>query len=90
MNHIFSEILGFETHKSKEEKFRILFSKHNLKIDECIFVTDTLGDIFEASKVGLRTIAVDFGFHDKGRLKKGKPLMILSKFEDILPAIEKL
>ena len=45
--HIFKEILGVETHKSKVEKFKYLFKKYNLKADECIFVTDTLGDILE-------------------------------------------
>jgi len=88
MQNIFSEILGFETHKSKEKKFRMILDKYQLKKDEIIFVTDTLGDIIEANKVGILTIAVDFGFHGKERLKIGKPAKIISKFTELLEAVE--
>jgi len=90
LHTLFKQILGFESHTSKEEKFKMLLEKHKLSKDNCLFVTDTLGDILEAKKMGIRTIAVDFGFHDRARLEKGNPAKIVSKFEDILPAIEEL
>ena len=40
--HIFKEVLGEQTHQSKVEKFKHIFQKHNLEVEECIFVTDTL------------------------------------------------
>ncbi|MFA6973168.1 MAG: HAD hydrolase-like protein [Parcubacteria group bacterium] len=86
--HIFKEILGAETHQSKVEKFKYLFEKYNLEADDCIFVTDTLGDILEGNKVGVRTIAVDFGFHKRDRLEKGKPFRIVSSFDEILEVIK--
>lgn len=86
--HIFKEILGAETNESKVEKFKYLFQKYNLKVEDCIFVTDTLGDILEGNKVGVRTIAVDFGFHKRDRLKKGKPFKIVSSFDEILKAVK--
>ncbi|MEA2088677.1 MAG: HAD-IA family hydrolase [Patescibacteria group bacterium] len=86
--HIFKEILGAETHKSKVEKFKYLFKKYNLKVDGSVFITDTLGDILEGHKFGIRTIAVDFGFHDRERLKKGKPFKIVSNFDEMLKIIE--
>lgn len=88
--HIFTEVLGVESHKSKIEKFKLLMEKYDLNSDNCIFVTDTLGDILEANKVNLRTVAVDYGFHEKERLEQGKPLMILSDFKELLPAINKI
>ena len=88
--HIFKEILGAETHRSKVEKFKYLFAKHALKVEDCVFVTDTLGDILEGHKVGVKTIAVDFGFHESERLKKGKPFKIVSNFEEISLAINNL
>ena len=88
--HIFKEILGMETHKSKVEKFKYLFNKYNLKAEECVFVTDTLGDILEGHKVGVKVIAVDFGFHKRDRLEKGKPFKIVSSFEEILQTISAL
>ena len=90
MKGLFKDILGVESHASKEEKFKMLFKKYKLNNKNCLFVTDTLGDILEAGKLGIPTIAVDFGFHERERLEKGKPLMILSKFEDILPAIDRI
>jgi|SRR3989344_4990800 len=88
--HIFKEILSSDTHKSKIEKFRILFNKYSLDSKSCIFITDTLGDILEAKKVGVRSIAVDFGFHDRGRLQKGNPLKIISNFKEIRKIIQEL
>lgn len=88
--HIFKEILGAETHQSKVEKFKYLFKKYNLKIEDCIFVTDTLGDIIEGNKVGIRTIAVDFGFHKRNRLEKGNPFKIVSSFDEVVETIKNL
>ena len=87
--HIFKDIMAAETHKSKEEKFKILFEKYKLNNENCIFITDTVGDILEANKVKLKTIAVDFGFHENERLKKVNPYKLVSKFEDIRKEIEK-
>ena len=86
--NVFKEILAVEIHKSKTEKFKILFKKYKLKPDSCLFVTDTLGDILEAKKVRVKSIACTFGFHDKERLKKGSPYKIISNFEDIPKTIK--
>ena len=85
---IFTEVLGLETYISKIDKFRSIFEKHGLTADECIFITDTLGDILEANKVSVKTIAVDFGFHSKERLKRGEPSKIISCFGELMPVIE--
>ncbi|PLX21511.1 hypothetical protein C0584_02485 [Candidatus Parcubacteria bacterium] len=79
----FKDILGVETHKMKIEKFKYLFKKYKTKESECVFVTDTLGDICEANEVGVKTIAVDFGFHSREVLNEGNPFRIISRFEEI-------
>jgi len=80
LNDCFKEILCAEFHKSKEFKFKYLFKKY--KKENCVFVTDTLGDLKEAHKVGLQnTIAVTWGFHEVERLKKGKPKILLNEQE---------
>jgi phosphoglycolate phosphatase len=88
--HFFKQILGFETHTSKVEKFKMILDKYNLTKDDCIFVTDTLGDLLEANKIGIKAIAVDYGFHERARLEKGNPIKIVSHFTEILPAIEEI
>jgi phosphoglycolate phosphatase len=83
----FKKIYSSEHSFSKIKKFKMLFKDFNLKPEECLFITDTLGDIKEANKVGVKTIAVDFGYHERSRLEKGRPFEIISKFEDIKKTI---
>jgi phosphoglycolate phosphatase-like HAD superfamily hydrolase len=80
----FKEVLGMESFKAKTDKFNLIFKKYKLSKKDCIFVTDTLGDIIEANEVGLKTIAVDFGFHCRKTLIKGNPYKIISSFDEIL------
>jgi methionyl-tRNA synthetase len=87
---IFEEILGYETHKSKVEKFKIIFNKYKLDKDNSVFVTDTLGDILEGNEVGIKSIAVTFGFHERERLEKGNPYKIVDNFKQIRKVIEGL
>jgi phosphoglycolate phosphatase len=87
---LFEEVLGRDFHKSKVEKFKYLLKEKSLTTKDCIFVTDTLGDILEANQLGIKTIAVDYGFHDKERLEKGNPFKIVSSFKDIIKVIESL
>jgi len=89
-NSVFKEILGTETHKYKVNKFKMIFEKYNLTSNDCIFITDTLGDIIEGNKVGVRSIAVDFGFHDRARLERGNPFRIVSDFKECLSIINDL
>ncbi len=87
---LFSFLYGLETHKLKTHKFRKVLNELNLKENECIFITDTLGDILEANEVGIPTIAVDFGYHERERLEKGNPLNIVSSFEELVETIKNL
>ena len=89
MSGLFSFIYGRETHKIKVDKFEKVLREKNLKAEECLFVTDTLGDILEANKVGIKTIAVDFGYHEKERLQKGNPMKIISNFNELISVVEK-
>lgn len=94
LNHyglnFFDEILGEEFHRSKVEKFNFLFEKYHLKPDDIIFISDTLGDILEAKKVQVKTIAVDFGFHNRARLDKGEPYKIVSSIDELFSEINKI
>jgi phosphoglycolate phosphatase len=87
----FTEILGADSHtRSKVYRFNLIFEKYSFLPGECIFVTDTLGDILEANKVNVKTIAVDFGYHTKETLEEGKPFKIVSSFNAILETIKEL
>ncbi|MBT3836176.1 HAD family hydrolase [Candidatus Woesearchaeota archaeon] len=90
MTNVFTQVLGMETEKSKVKKFEILLNSQNIKSEDCIFITDTLGDIKKASKLNIKTIAVDFGFHERARLEQGNPFKIVSNFNEIYPLIQTL
>lgn len=80
---LFTRVMGAETHKSKVEKFKILMENNGVTVDNTIFITDTLGDIKEATKVNIRTIAETFGYHDRERLAQGAPFKIADSWEEI-------
>lgn len=79
----FTDILGREHHASKTEKFKRIFKSYNITANECVFVTDTLGDIREANSVDLASIAVDFGYHPRATLEKGNPAHIISHMSEL-------
>lgn len=88
----FKDVLTEETHKLKTEKFKILFDRYGFDASSCVFVTDTLGDVIEANKVGVSCIGCAFGFHDENVLSRGNPSKIVSSFEelkDVLKEFEK-
>ncbi len=84
LDKCFSAILGAKAGLSKETKFKKLQKKYDKEI---IFITDTLGDIKEAKKCGLKTGAVGWGWHSLSKLKKAKPDYIFRKPQDILKAL---
>ena len=86
--HFFKKIYGVETDKSKTKKFAILFDEFNLKPEDCIFVTDTLGDLLEGGEIGVRTLAVTWGYHGEMRLREGEPTKVIHEFSDLAMAIE--
>jgi len=90
LSDLFIEVLGYETHRLKAEKFKMLIKNSGLSKESCIFVTDTLGDIIEANQVEIKTIAVDFGFHSKEVLEEGKPFKIISDFSQIGSILEEM
>lgn len=85
----FKEIMGNDVHKSKVEKIKMVFDKYGAGPDGCVFITDTLGDIREAEKTGVKSIAVTWGFHDRETLARGNPIVLVNKPEELPIEIEK-
>ena len=79
----FSEVMGANVHTSKHEKIQMIFEKYGTSAPECVFITDTLGDIREAEAAHVGTIGVSWGFHPPETLKKGEPFRIVERPEEI-------
>ena len=90
IDKLFSFIYGFETHKIKFNKFKKVFDEFNVGKEDCLFVTDTLGDILEANQIGIKTIALDSGYHERERLVRGNPAVIISDIKELVPTIPNL
>lgn len=84
----FDLIIGAEHEEHKTKKIRLCLKNFKLKPNEAVFVTDTIGDIKEAKKVKLKTMAVTWGFHKKDKLLKTKPDFIVDKPKEILEVLK--
>ncbi|MBI2630698.1 HAD family hydrolase [Candidatus Nomurabacteria bacterium] len=84
----FADILGADVHTSKALKIKTVLEKYKLDPSNCVFVTDTLGDIKEARECSVQSIAVTWGLHDKSILEKGNPVKIIDNPQDLVGVIE--
>lgn len=87
---LFKDILGPNVHTSKVSKIKMMLDKYGLLPEETAFVTDTNGDVREASECGVNSVAVTWGYHDHERLKKSQPAKIISNPLDLPKAIEEI
>lgn len=85
-NH-FDWVMGNDVHKSKVEKIKMVFEKYNITAKDCVFVTDTLGDIREAEKTGVAAIAVSWGFNKHDTLLRGNPFRLVDTQKELLGGI---
>ncbi len=90
LSSLIIRVMGFETHRSKVEKFKMLMTEYGVTTDNSIFITDTLGDVKEAHHVGIQTIAETFGFHTRERLAQGEPYIIVDTWDEIEDTIKSL
>ncbi|HTR18755.1 MAG TPA: HAD hydrolase-like protein [Candidatus Paceibacterota bacterium] len=80
-------VWGAEVNPKKNEKIEEICSNYDVEPKQCVFVTDTLGDINEAAGVGVRSIAVTWGFQDRETLLRGEPVKIVDRPQELPHAI---
>src|SRR3989344_192906 len=56
MTSHFDKIFGVDVHKSKVTKIRMVFDEYRVGPQECLFITDTLGDMREAREAGVDAV----------------------------------
>ncbi|HSX24872.1 MAG TPA: HAD family hydrolase [Candidatus Andersenbacteria bacterium] len=86
----FQEIFGNEISESKIEKFNMILKKYNIRSEDCVLITDTLGDMKEASKAGIKSVGVTWGYQSRETLEKGNPASIVEKPEEIIAAANEI
>lgn len=73
----FSDVMGKDVHTSKIEKINTILDRYEARADDCVFVTDTLGDMLEAEEAGVGAIGVSWGYQYRSSLERGKPFKIV-------------
>ncbi len=86
----FTDILGVDIHPSKVFKINSLLDKYNLKSEDAVFITDTLGDVREANECNVASIGVTWGLHDRQTLEKGNPKAVIDNPPELLGTIERI
>lgn len=89
LREYFDTIHGADEERSKSVKIDRILSKLNVSKDDAVFITDTLGDIREADKVGVKCIATSWGYSSAKNLKKGDALKIVDEPEEIVDEVLK-
>ena len=80
----FSAFLGPKTSIRKDDKIRIAMKEFEKPAKDTIFVTDTAGDVLEGKKVGITTIGVTYGYHDRKTMEEVSPDHIIDNPEQLL------
>ena len=83
----FVGVLDVDAHTHKTKKIEMIFEKHGITSADCVFVTDTLGDIREAAHHSIGSIAVTWGFHSRETLERGVPFRIINSPREIPDAV---
>ncbi len=79
---LFSIIHGANDY-SKEEALKNILSRTATTPPQAIMVTDTVGDVLVAKKVGIKTIAVTWGFHSRLTLSKIRPSALIFNLNEL-------
>ena len=80
----FREIFGSDFHFSKKEKIDHAIEKYGVPREKAFYIGDTVGDILEARAAGVRSVAVTWGWHDRGRLTSVHPDFVVDTPEGLL------
>lgn len=84
----FDWIMGGDVHKSKTMKIQMVLEQYKARPEDCVFVTDTLGDMREAAVCQVSSIGVTWGFHERERLQKGNFFTLIDRVEEFIPAVQ--
>lgn len=86
----FEVILDAHVEPSKVKKFKMIFDQYDISPTECLFISDTSGDIYEAKEVEISyTIGITGGYQSKESLKKSEPDCIVDGFEEFYEVVKK-
>lgn len=84
LNGYFRDILGSDVNFSKKEKILHAVDKFGTGKENTYYVGDTTGDIKEAKAVGIKTVAVSWGWHSREKLAAVGPDHLIDTPKELL------
>lgn len=86
----FQEIYGGVGMFSKASGLRHLFKEQNLDIKQAVYVGDELRDVQAAKAIGLRAVAVTWGFANPKDLRAAKPSSLANTPDELMRILEEI
>jgi phosphoglycolate phosphatase len=86
----FLEIYGGIGMFSKAPALRELIKEHNLELKDAVYVGDELRDVGAAHSIGLRAVAVTWGFAHRSNLDALQPLALADTPDQLMGILEEL
>ena len=86
----FVEVYGGVGMFSKASALRHLFKEQNLDIARAVYVGDELRDVQAAKSIGLKAIAVTWGFANLEDLKAAQPAGMASTPDELMRILEEI
>ncbi len=83
LRNFFQEILGSDKKASKIDKIQELLKVFQAEESDTFFISDTSGDIKEGKEVGVKTIAVTWGFQTKEQIIVSHPDYIVENVTEL-------
>jgi phosphoglycolate phosphatase len=90
LDQYFEGVYGVDVHPSKKVKLEQLFEQYGAGAEKFMFVTDTLGDIKEATEVHVPSVGVTWGFHSQTTLEEGNPYGIATTTDELSSLLKRI
>jgi len=85
----FEIILGSNSLLNKTEKIIHAWNQSGVAKDQVYYIGDTTGDIREARRAGVRTVAVTWGWHNRETLKAVEPDFLIDTAHALLDLFQR-
>ena len=86
----FLEVYGGVSIFGKSPALKQLFKEQNIEVKDAIYVGDEIRDIQACKAVGLRIVAVSWGFADRRDLENLKPTALVDNPDQLMAVLEDL
>lgn len=88
LEHYFTHVYGGVGLFDKASALRKVVARNRTQVAECIYVGDETRDVEACQSIGLKVIAVEWGFADPKFLAKHNPLALVKTPAELLKGIE--